>query len=166
MTHHRLVTAVLLSLGCMNASATDADIAHLRWLGGCWQSEGAEPGSVEQWLPLAGGTLFGVSRTVKQGKTVQFEFMQIRAIDGRLAFIATPSGQATATFPVLRIDATEAVFENLQHDFPQRIIYRLAAPDRLLARIEGMNKNALRALDFPMKRVSCDAQVKAASRPQ
>ena len=34
------------------------------------------------------------------------------------------------------IDASSVVFENLQHDFPQRIIYRRDG-DRLCARVEG-----------------------------
>ena len=145
--------------------AEGADISQLRWLGGCWKGDTAEAGSLEQWLPLAGGTLLGVSRTVKQGKTVEFEFMQIRAVEGgQLAFIAMPSGQSPATFPLLRISDTEAAFENLQHDFPQRVIYRIEAGTKLHARIEGMRNGSLRVIEFPMTRVSCDAQLDAASK--
>lgn len=157
-----LITGMLL-FAALRAEA--ADLSQLRWLGGCWKSETAEPGSLEQWLPLAGGTLLGVSRTVKQGKTVEFEFLQIRAIaDGQLALIAMPSGQTTTTFPLLRIGDTEAVFENLKHDFPQRVIYRIEAGTRLLARIEGIRGGSLRVVEFPMTRVSCDAQLDTASK--
>ena len=72
---------VLVLLAGIGTSARAADISQLAWLGGCWKSETAEPGSGEHWLPLAGGTLLGVSRTVKQGKTVEFEFMQVRALE-------------------------------------------------------------------------------------
>ncbi|WP_185821922.1 DUF6265 family protein [Xanthomonas sp. GW] len=132
---------------------------------GCWKSDTAEPGSGEHWLPLAGGTLLGVSRTVKQGKTVEFEFMQIRAVEsGQLAFIAMPSGQKTVVFPLLRLGETEVVFENPQHDFPQRVIYQLEGETKLRARIEGMRKGALRVIEFPMNRVSCDSQLKLPAR--
>jgi len=135
----------------------------LAW--GCWKSDTAEPGSGEHWLPLAGGTLLGVSRTVKQGKTVEFEFMQIRAVEsGQLAFIAMPSGQKTVVFPLLRLGETEVVFENPQHDFPQRVIYQLEGETKLRARIEGMRKGALRVIEFPMNRVSCDSQLKLPAR--
>ena len=111
---------------------------------------------------MAGGTLLGVSRTVKQGKTVEFEFMQIRAVEnGQIAFIAMPSGQRSTVFPLLRLGETEAVFENPEHDFPQRVIYQLEGGTRLLARIEGVRRGALRVIEFPMNRVSCESQVSA-----
>jgi hypothetical protein len=41
--------------------------------------------------------------------------------------------------------------------FPQRVLYRLQSEGRLHARIEGTVKGACKGVDFPMKRVSCDA---------
>jgi len=159
------LVAILVLLAGTGTSARAADISQLAWLGGCWKSDTAEPGSGEHWLPLAGGTLLGVSRTVKQGKTVEFEFMQIRAVEsGQLAFIAMPSGQKTVVFPLLRLGETEVVFENPQHDFPQRVIYQLEGETKLRARIEGMRKGALRVIEFPMNRVSCDSQLKLSAR--
>ena len=48
------------------------------------------------------------------------------------------------------------VFENPQHDFPQRIIYRLEKDGSLLARIEGVNQGREKGINFPMKRAKCD----------
>lgn len=157
---HRLMTSCLLwpLLAAGPAFAQEAELARLAWLGGCWQSETAEAGSGEHWLPLAGGTLLGVSRTVRNGRTAEFEFMQIRALDdGRLAFIALPSGQSYTEFPLAQFTATGAVFENPAHDFPQRVIYELDAGGVLRARIEGLRRGELRTVEFPMRRVSCDA---------
>jgi len=73
-----------------------------------------------------------------------------------LAFIANPSGQAQATFPVKSLGEREVVFENPTHDFPQRVIYRLEAAGVLRARIEGTIDGKPRAEDFPMRRVRCE----------
>ena len=76
------VLAALLTLG--NAQATEKTVPppetvdKLAWLAGCWNVDGAEPGSGEHWSTAAGGTLLGTSRTVKGGKTTAFEFVQIR----------------------------------------------------------------------------------------
>jgi hypothetical protein len=149
--------ALLLVAGGTTASRA-ASIEKLAWLGGCWAAAEGEPGSGEHWMPLAGGTLLGVSRTVKRGRTVEHEFMQIRAgEDGRIAFIAQPSGQRMARFPVAQLADDEVVFENVEHDFPQRIIYRRQPGGRLLARIEGLRGGAARAFDFPFRRIRCDA---------
>jgi hypothetical protein len=138
------------------SAARAEDIAQLAWLSGCWQQEGAENGSIEAWLAPAGGTMLGMSRTVKAGKTVAHEFIRIHALaDGKLAFTAKPSNQAEATFPVLRIGKQEIVFENKAHDFPQRIIYRLASPGKLSARIEGTRDGKERGIDYPMTKVVC-----------
>ncbi len=91
--------------------------------------------------------------------------MQIRAVaDGQLAFIAMPSGQRTTVFPLLRLGQTEAVFENPQHDYPQRIVYQLEGGTRLRARIEGMHRGAPRVIEFPMSRTSCDSQLNPTPR--
>jgi hypothetical protein len=154
-----LVVCAVLAAGAAQAAEADpeAQLAQLGWLHGCWAAEGGEPGSLEQWMAPAGGTMLGMSRTVKGGKTVEHEFLQLRAVDGKLAYVAHPSGQAPAAFPLRSLAADEAVFENPAHDFPQRIIYRRLGQDGLRARIEGTRNGAPRGRDFPMKRVACEA---------
>lgn len=138
--------------------AQDAPLAALAWLAGCWSAEGGEPGSGEQWMPLAGGTMFGVGRTVRNGRTVAHEFMQIRrAADGTVVFIARPSGQAEASFALVAGGDGEARFENPAHDFPQRVIYRRVSAERVAARIEGLRNGQPRGVDFPLRRVPCEA---------
>jgi len=128
------------------------------WMQGCWQATGAEAGSGEQWTSAAGGTMLGMSKTVKGGKTVEFEFVRIAEVEpGKLAYIAQPSGAAPTTFSLLRHSDTEFVFENLGHDFPQRVMYRRAGDKLLHARIEGSVKGKHKGIDFPMQRVACDA---------
>ena len=101
--------------------------------------------------------MLGISRTVADGKTVEFEFMQIREeANGEICFIAKPSGQPEATFKLIKGNAREVIFENPQHDFPQRIIYRLQIDGSLVGRIEGVSKGKEKAFDFPMSRVRCD----------
>lgn len=151
-----IATCIVASMCCNMNIASAENIAQLSWLSGCWQQEGAENGSIESWLAPAGGTMLGVSRTVKAGKTVAYEFMQIHALaDGKLAFTAKPSNQAEATFPVLRLGKQEIAFENKAHDFPQRIVYRLSAPGKLFARIEGTRDGKERGIDYPMTKVPC-----------
>lgn len=65
---------------------------------------------------------------------------------------SSASSQAEAAFPLVRASATEVVFENLQHDFPQRIIYTRAGAT-LRARVESADGK--KAQDFPMTAVAC-----------
>jgi hypothetical protein len=134
-----------------------AGIPDLQWLAGCWSQDGREAGSVEQWMAPAGGTMLGMSRIVNRGKTVAFEYLRIvEEEDGTISLIASPSGQETARFELVRMSANDAVFENPEHDFPQRIIYRLIADGKLLGRIEGFVDGAAQAADFPMTKADCE----------
>lgn len=162
----RLTVAFILALFAAPAPAGPPVMDDLSWLSGCWGSVGAEPGAGEFWTPLAGDSLFGISRTVREGRTVAHEFLQIRpGADGRIALTALPSGQAETRFPLVDLANGKAVFENPEHDFPQRIGYQRAGADSLSAWIEGTaSSGETRRIDFPMTRHDCDA-VNATTTP-
>ena len=104
----------------------------------------------------SGGSLIGMSRTVREGKTSGFEYMRIEARSDGVYFISRPSDNKEETaFKLKRFNIGNAVFENLDHDFPQRIIYRSDKPDTLNARIEGTRNGKTSGVDFPYKRVKC-----------
>jgi hypothetical protein len=128
----------------------------LRWLAGCWKADGGEAGSGEYWMEPAGGTLLGISRTVRKGRTVAYEFMRIQEEDSLLVFIALPSGQELARFPCTALTERRAVFENPSHNFPQRVIYELRGVDRLVGKIEGIQRGTAKTVEFPMTRIPCD----------
>lgn len=156
----RLTMPIALVLATVGAQGqTQGSVESLAWLSGCWAAEGKDAGSGEFWTAPAGGTLLGLSRTVKGDKTVGFEFMQMRVNpEGKLVFIALPSGQKETVFPAVSQTEAAVVFENPQHDFPQRIRYARQGPDQLIARIEGTRSGGQqRSLDFPMRRTTCDA---------
>lgn len=87
------------ALPLVSAGAGAAPIDKLGWMQGCWMPEGADKGSLEQWTSAQGGSMLGVSRTVKNGKTTEFEFIQIREVTpGQLAYIAQPAGRPPTSF--------------------------------------------------------------------
>lgn len=153
----RLILVVLplfaVSAAQVPAAAT---VDRLAWLSGCWASDSGDAGSEEHWMPPSGGMMLGMNRTVRHGRTVAFEFMRIFESEGEsMTFQASPSQQSSASFQLLSVGADEVVFENLDHDFPHRIIYRLVEAERLLGRVEGISKGEHRAIDFPMTRKIC-----------
>lgn len=162
--HYILAVATTLAVTLsVPVFAQESQLEQLAWLSGCWAAESGEAGSGEHWLPLAGGTMLGIGRTVRNGKTVEHEFLQIRLnAEGRVVYIALPSRQKEATFVASSIGERTVTFENPQHDFPQRIIYRALPENRLTARIEGMRGGNLRVVDFPMKRAQCEAPTNSA----
>jgi hypothetical protein len=135
--------------------AQAADVSALSWMAGCWRQESAGRIVDEVWMTPRADGMLGMSRTVAKGRIVEHEFLQIRVQDGRLVYIAKPSGQPEATFAAKTAGAREVIFENLAHDFPQRIIYRLKPDGNLVARIEGTQQGEMRGIDFAMLRAAC-----------
>lgn len=99
--------------------------------------------------------MLGVSRTTAGERTLEYEFIVLRADEaGQIFYVAKPSGQSEAVFKLVRASATEVVFENPDHDFPQRISYVLQPDGRLLAAIEGTRNGQTRRVEFPYRRVA------------
>ncbi|PZP28379.1 MAG: hypothetical protein DI603_19640 [Roseateles depolymerans] len=153
----RFVSVLLLALSAPGLRAEPADaLAPLAWLAGCWAEAGGEPGSQEQWLAPAGGSMLGMNRSLRGGRLAQFEFMLIRTrFDGRLAFVAWPGGRNETEFLQTSLNADEAVFESGRSDFPNRVIYRRTGERSMSGRIEGQANGQPRAVDFPFVRADC-----------
>jgi len=158
MTHilPRLVV-LLVALGLTaQAQSPKPTLNDLSWLAGCWEANLKGREVTEQWMKPGGGIMLGMARTVSKGKAAEFEFTQIREQDDAIYYVAKPSGQAEASFKLIKLQNKEAVFENPQHDFPQRIIYRLQSDGSLFARVEATVKGQLRGIDYPYKRAKCE----------
>ena len=139
------------------AQTTRPGIDGINWLAGCWESNQSGRVSMERWTKPLGKMMLSTSQMVKNGKTLSFEFLRIVEDDTGLYYISKPSENKEETsFKLIKFASTEVVFENPEHDFPQRIIYRLEPDKSLLARIEGKNKGKEMGIDFPMKRAPCD----------
>lgn len=148
-----VVFLVLLSAWPATAATPPAETVIGARLAGCWEQIVPNGRTVEQWMSEEGGLLLGMSRTVRDGKAREYEFLRIdRDPTGKLRYVAQPSGQAEATFMLKSLTEDTVVFENPQHDFPQRILYKRVDKDTLVARIEGSVAGKARSADFPYRR--------------
>lgn len=148
-----LTVLLLLATG----AAGQARLSDLDGMAGCWErrDEKKQMFFSEQWMKPAGGAMLGMGRTVANGKAVDWEFMRIQQRGDSLVFVARPRENKEETeFPLLSAKPGEVVFENKEHDFPQRVIYRFSG-DAMTGRVEGQMNGRSRSLDFPFKKVPC-----------
>ena len=154
-----VLAAVLLATAAGSFAQKTAQKSHslaeLGWLTGCWEGREGEAIIEEVWSKPSGGTMLGFGRTVKDGKTTTFEFMQIRETNGSLTYMPQPEGGTRVDFPLKDSFAGKMTFENAEHDFPQRVIYEPQGR-LLLAAIEGTYKGKAERQEFLMRRVRCD----------
>jgi Domain of unknown function (DUF6265) len=152
-----LLRVVVCALVATGAVAEQLTVDRVQWLQGCWRSARGDATIDEQWMVPRGGTMLGMGRTVRGDRTAEYEFVLIRELNGRLAYEAHPSGQPAATFLSTTVSETSVVFEDPQHDFPQRVGYRREGVDSLQAWIEGQANGQSRRVDFSYQRVRCAA---------
>ncbi|MGZ8833051.1 MAG: DUF6265 family protein [Thermoanaerobaculia bacterium] len=129
----RKLTFAVLVLSAFSASGADFPA----WMAGSWTGESGGVKMEEHWTSAAGGLMLGMHRDLKPNGTTAFEFLRVeQRKDGTLVYQAMPMGRPATPFALKTMTSSRVVFENLEHDFPQRIIYWRAGK-RLCARVEG-----------------------------
>jgi len=138
-------------------------MSELSWLSGCWGGKVNQRDFREQWMPLRGNTLLGIGSTEFQDKLSSYEYLRIESRADGIFYVALPSEQKEAAFKLVsavrdeREKATIFTFENPQHDFPQRIIYRRGTEGWLYATIEGKLSGQDRQVTYPYRRIDCES---------
>jgi hypothetical protein len=119
----------------------DERFQKLSWIIDRWISLPGESITYENWSKVDDTTFSGESHTVKNGDTVFTEQLRIEKIDDDVYYTAiVKHNPAPVHFKLVELCETKAVFENPEHDFPNRIIYMLKDDGSMYARIEGKNK--------------------------
>jgi hypothetical protein len=142
---------IALALGLLVGVAPAGEpqsLASLSWLAGSWGGTQDGMETEEHWTAPAGGLLLGMHRDTKGGRAVGFEFLRIEEHGTTITYVAQPSGQPPTRFPLTELTERRVVFENLQHDFPQRILYWQPRPGTLAARVEGTVGGKLEAMEW------------------
>ena len=137
------ILTALFAATALQTAPTPPDLA---WMAGYWLdcSQGRE--ASETWTDPRGGVLIGAAVTVASGET-SFEYARVEPVDGVMAYVAQPGGVAATGFPMIEASATRVVFQNLDNDFPQRVIYQRTG-DVLSARIEGHMGDREQAMEW------------------
>ena len=150
-----LIIAVALTLAISGQShattaSTALTITDLAWIAGDWESDPTGRSvSEEHWTRPAAGTMIGMSRTRVGERTVSYEFLRIEERGDSIYYIASPKGLCPATdFKLTRVSGQEAVFENSEHDFPKRIIYRKNSQGGLTAIVDGGEGTKSQTFEF------------------
>ncbi|MFN2315648.1 MAG: DUF6265 family protein [Gemmatimonadales bacterium] len=151
-----MLAVVMLLMLPAAASAQAELLRQAGWLGGCWESRSGTRVTHEFWMPAAGDLMVGGGRTLVGDAARGFEHLRLHAREGRLTYTAIPSGQAETAFTSITVSDSLLVFENLQHDFPQRIAYRRTSADSITARVEGPGPaGATRGFELRFARMAC-----------
>ncbi len=130
-------------------------IEKVDWLIGEWQNRYKEGVFTEIWTQKDDSTLTAVSFFIAGKDTVLNEKVTLKEINGELFYIPVVSNQNNGKeipFKLTSVTEKQLVFENPNHDFPQKITYSLITKDSIFAEISGNYKGKQQKIAFPMKK--------------
>lgn len=120
----RLLTLTAITLALSSPPSTAAGgTSRLDWMLDCWESE--DGSGREVWVRAADDQLIGFGVALEEGRVVFHEVLSIRLEGEGAHYTAHPLGQAATTFSAPQVNGGSVSFTNPDHDYPQRIDYRL-----------------------------------------
>ncbi|WP_179505076.1 MULTISPECIES: DUF6265 family protein [unclassified Sphingomonas] len=128
------------------ASTLPQQVNGLSWMAGHWLECTPRHETSEIWTDARGDVMLGVSKSVR-GNRADWEFARIEIAPEGLTFFAHPKGQAPTSFRAISVGPGQVIFENIGHDFPQRVIYTRHG-NRLTGRIEGIIEGQARSIEW------------------
>lgn len=119
---------------------------------GKWKMDDDKSEMYEEWKSVNDAELTATSYSVKNGESFIGENIYLKKLADYWTYIAIPKGQKPTLFTLIEFTDTKYVFENKEHDFPQRVIYEFHYGDKLTASIEGNINNEFRRREFKFTR--------------
>lgn len=151
------LSAILLLMAFSGVTDfTKQDFEKLKSLSGLWVNRRASGDIYEQWARSSESELTGRSYKIVKTDTMLLESMKLYHREGEIVFApvaARQNNEKQVLFKLKSIAGNEFVFENLQHDFPQRIVYQIISRDSLHAYIEGLVQTKNKRIDYPYSRI-------------
>jgi hypothetical protein len=131
-------------------------IEKAHWLLGKWQNVTTRGTIVEEWKKES-DTTFAAEVYFMAGNTekIPTENIILKQQGSDLLYIPTVKDQnagKAVTFRLTFLNDTQLVFENPEHDFPQKISYHKSGQDAITAEISGVINGQARNAKFPMVR--------------
>ena len=128
-----------------------ADFKKLNAMTGLWKMNTPKGPLYEQWKKSADYLFHVFSYKIKNNDTITLENVEVKFDRGNIWYIPVVNGQNNdqpVPFKLKQINNLEFIFENKEHDFPQRVIYKVISSDSVNARIEGTENGIEKSSDF------------------
>jgi len=118
----------------------DKPLIQLKLLNGVWNTAINGKTIYESWKTVNPKLMTGMSYSIRGADTIVFEQTKIVDENNQVAYLARARNQnqgREVSFKLISSANKTFIFENPEHDFPQRVIYQLVSADSLHAWIEG-----------------------------
>jgi hypothetical protein len=143
-------------MSCGSQPSKDkVDINDYRWMLGTWLAHGLE--FYEKWEVQDDSTFVGIAFNDNEGDTVVTERILFQKRGGELQYVPTVYNQNSGraiVFKAVNAEANLIQFENMEHDFPNRIVYFNTSEQQMDVKLEGIrNGEVFQSYDILMSKM-------------
>lgn len=131
-------------------------VENANWLIGRWENNSAEGNLSEFWTKANDSTLLGESYFAIKSDTVFGEKVELSQRGNDFIYearVAKQNDEKPVPFKLTSSSEKEMIFENPEHDYPNKIVYQKVGNDSLVAEIFGTIDGKLKSETFKMKKV-------------
>ncbi len=122
--------------------------AILKLFPGKWKMETDKAEIYEEWKVVEETELVGKSYSADNGVDKISEILYLKKFGDQWAYVAVPEGQNISLFALVEYTPKKFIFENKEHDFPNRISYEFHKGGKLTAAIEGEVDGEFKRIEF------------------
>lgn len=142
---------LVIMLALISSSITAQDDSIIKLFPGKWKMISDKIEYFEEWEITDESELTGIGFSIEEGDTVLSERLFLKKFDDTWAYVALPSNQNITLFALSEFSDNYFIFENKEHDYPQKIIYEFASDGILKAATEGIIDGELMRREFSFK---------------
>ena len=129
-------------------SFPQAGLDDLGWLTGSWKRIAGTGFVFENWHKVSENTFEGVGLKVVDDDTTVLERLRLEQFGAEIFYVAkVDHNELPVAFKLVKKSENQWVFENLAHDFPQRITYTRESDKAINVRVEKDNEGKSEGFD-------------------
>lgn len=130
-----IISAMIMS---SLAFAEGLQVSDLSWMEGNWKGTTPAGTYENSFSSTTGGLIVGTAKmTDLHGALTFYEYDEIKVTENALQLTPMPFGMRGVSFKVAEYSDKRVVFENKQHDFPERITYSINDKGQFVSIVEG-----------------------------
>jgi len=132
----RILTSIVFM--CLLIACTENKVSRLDFMIGTWKIEGKD--QYEVWEKAKNNDLIGYSYMISNNEKRITETLSIKTINSQIFYEATVPDQndgKTIQFPLNNKIKAYLSFENIEHDFPQKIQYKRINDNEIEVTVSG-----------------------------
>ena len=127
-------------------------LINFEWLVGMWEGIQGQGIYHEEWSKISDTELSGKAYLIKKGEIKNPEVLKIHISNENIFYTAEVShNPEPVSFRLTSQKNNIFIFENPEHDFPQKITYARKDNDSLLAVVEAVKDGKTRKIEYNLR---------------